>query len=250
MLAHFLEEADLPTTQISLIREHTEKIKPPRALWVSFELGRPLGIPNDVEFQRRVLLACLRLFDEKRGPVLEDFGEDVPTAPTREDDGGACPINFVQHENVERTVTEQFRVALRAEILQLSPWYDLALKKYGRTTVGVSGIDLPELADFLCAFLEGLPSNPREDIALTETLKLAVDDLKAFYSEAMAVQPGQTPTSTMLTKWFWHETTAAQVLYDIRDVCLHSTDDMMKLLGQLLLIPMRPEADKPVLAVV
>ncbi|MBU0483857.1 MAG: hypothetical protein KKB30_05020 [Proteobacteria bacterium] len=244
MLAHFLEEANLPTTQISLIREHTATINPPRALWVPFELGRPLGIPNDAAFQSTVLLACLRLFDEKEGPVLEDFGENVPSTPAREDQGGACPINFVQHTNFNRTVAEQLAIALREEILQLSPWYDLALNKHGRTTVGVSGIDPAELADFLCAFLEGLPANPREDITLTETLKLAVDDLKAFYSEAMAAQPGQPPTSSMLTKWFWHETTAAQVLYDIQDVCLHSNDDMMRLLGQLLLIPMRPEADK------
>ena len=47
MLAHFFEEEGLPTTQISLIRLHTEITKPPRALWVSFELGRPLGVPGD-----------------------------------------------------------------------------------------------------------------------------------------------------------------------------------------------------------
>lgn len=247
MLAHFLEEAGLPTTQISLIREHTAKIKPPRALWVPFELGRPLGIPNDAAFQSRVLLACLRLFDEKEGPVLVDFAEDVPTTTSQEEHGGACPINFVQHKNADRTAAEQLAVALKEEIIQLRPWYDLASKKYGHTTVGVSGIDLTELADFLCAFLEGYPSNPCDNITLAETLKLAVDDLKAFYSEAIAAQPGQPPTSTMLTKWFWNQTTAAKVLYEIQDICLHSSDNMMQMLGKLLLIPMRPEADREVL---
>lgn len=208
---------------------------------MSFELGRPLGIPNDAAFQRMVLLACLRLFDKKEGPVLEDFGEDIPTTPSQADNGAACPINFAQHQNIDRTKTEELTLALKGEILQLRPWYDLALKKNGRTTVGVSGIALGELADFVGAFLTGLPSNPREDITLTETLKLAVDDLKAFYSEAMASQPGQPPSSAMLSKWFWHETTAGQVLYEIQDVCLHSTDNMMQVLGQLLLIPMRPE---------
>lgn len=206
-----------------------------------------MGIPNDKAFQSRVLLAALRLLEEKEGPVLADFGEEVPADSAGEDAVGACPINFVQQINVDRTGAEQLADALKEEMLQLRPWYDLALKKYGRTTVGVSGIDLAELAVFLCAFTEGLPANPREDITLAETLKLAVDDLKAFYSEAMAAQPGQPPTSTMLTKWFWNETSAARVLYAIRHICLQSTDDRMQMCGKLLPIPMGPEADKRVL---
>ncbi|MCH7711818.1 MAG: hypothetical protein IH903_09315, partial [Proteobacteria bacterium] len=53
----------MPTTQISLIREHTEKIVPPRALWVPFELGRPFGAPDDSGFQKRVLLGALELLE-------------------------------------------------------------------------------------------------------------------------------------------------------------------------------------------
>jgi len=192
-------------------------------------------------------LASLRLLEEKEGPVLADFGEEVPAGSAGEDAVGACPISFGQPEKGERPAAEELADALKEEMLQLRPWYDLALKKYGRTTVGVSGMDLPEVAEFLCAFTERLPANPREDITLAETLKLAVDDLKAFYSEAMAAQPGQPPTSTMLSKWFWHETSAAKVLYDIRHVCLHSSDDMMQMCGKLLPIPMGPEADRLVL---
>ncbi len=54
-LAHYLEDEGIRTTQIALIRKHTEEIKPPRALAVSFELGRPLGAPNDPQFQIKVL---------------------------------------------------------------------------------------------------------------------------------------------------------------------------------------------------
>ena len=55
-LSIFFEEAGLSTTGISLIRINTEKVAPPRALWVPFELGRPLGAPSDPAFQRRVLV--------------------------------------------------------------------------------------------------------------------------------------------------------------------------------------------------
>jgi hypothetical protein len=46
-LGHYLEEEGIPTVAISLIRPQTEKTKPPRALWVPFELGRPFGPPSD-----------------------------------------------------------------------------------------------------------------------------------------------------------------------------------------------------------
>src|SRR5205823_7005082 len=55
--------------------------KPPRALWVPFELGRPFGPPSDPPFQRRVILAALRLLERAGGPVIiEDFTEDDPRA--------------------------------------------------------------------------------------------------------------------------------------------------------------------------
>ena len=73
-LGHYLEEEGLATVAISLIRPQTEKTKPPRALWVPFELGRPFGPPSDADFQQRVILAALGLLERTDGPVLiEDF---------------------------------------------------------------------------------------------------------------------------------------------------------------------------------
>ena len=60
------------------MREHTEAIHPPRALWVPFILGRPFGVPGDSAFQRRVLVAALRLLEAPAGPVLADYPEDAP----------------------------------------------------------------------------------------------------------------------------------------------------------------------------
>ena len=72
-LGHYLETEGLATTQISLIKEHTVSIRPPRALWVPFMLGRPLGDPDDVKGQRSVLDAALSLLQRKEGPALEEF---------------------------------------------------------------------------------------------------------------------------------------------------------------------------------
>ena len=58
-LGHYLEEEGIATVAVVLIRPQAESTKPPRALWVPFELGRPFGPPNDPAFQRRVVLAAL-----------------------------------------------------------------------------------------------------------------------------------------------------------------------------------------------
>ena len=79
-LAHYLAEAGLATTQISLVRPHTECIRPPRALRVPFELGRPFGAPGDAAFLRRVINKALGLMDGKDDPVLEGFLEGVPAS--------------------------------------------------------------------------------------------------------------------------------------------------------------------------
>ena len=78
-LGHYLEEEGIPTVAISLIRAQTENTRPPRALWVPFELGRPFGPSSDAAFQKRVILTALRLLERERGPVvIEDFPEDDP----------------------------------------------------------------------------------------------------------------------------------------------------------------------------
>ena len=87
-----MEEEGVATTQISLIRMHSEKIHPPRALWVPFELGRPLGQPNDAPFQTRVLRACLGLLDADSGPVLQDYPEDVPAEARIESGANPCTM--------------------------------------------------------------------------------------------------------------------------------------------------------------
>ena len=84
----------MPTTGISLVREHTQQMQLPRFLWVPFELGRPFGAPNEPDFQRRVLRSALELLERDDGPVvLADFADDAPThAPREEEEAGwACP---------------------------------------------------------------------------------------------------------------------------------------------------------------
>ena len=50
MLAHFFESFGLSTVLVGFVKEHIEAIKPPRALWLDFPMGRPLGKPNDPDY--------------------------------------------------------------------------------------------------------------------------------------------------------------------------------------------------------
>jgi hypothetical protein len=219
-----------------LIREHTEGINPPRALWVPFELGRPLGVPNAPGFQKRVLLSSLKLLEATEGPVLKDFTEEAPLSEMAET-VWACPVNFSQ--KAERlTGHEALRAAFKQEVIDLRPWYDEALKQRGRTTFGVSGFEMDQIVDFIAAFLDGPPENPSNTLSLPMALNFAVDDLKAFYYEAVAAQPGEgLPDSSVLDNWFWQETAVSRILYQINALCLKSDDKMMQLVGKILLVP-------------
>ena len=88
-LGHYIEREGVPNAQISLIREQTAAIMPPRALWVPFMLGRPFGAPNAPDFQRKVLRALLSLFERPAGPVIEDFPEEAPESGAQEEDSPA-----------------------------------------------------------------------------------------------------------------------------------------------------------------
>ncbi|MSP68115.1 MAG: hypothetical protein EXQ96_08515 [Alphaproteobacteria bacterium] len=249
-LAHYFEQEGLATTTIALVRPHAERIRPPRALWVPFELGRPLGVPNDPAFQRRVLRAALDLLRRPAGPVLEDYPEEAPEEARREEDEGgwACAISFAPPpgDPAAMTLAERFL----DEVRQLEPWYGLGLERRGRTTVGASGLTVPEAARYIGAFLGAEPpASPRADIGAGLALKLACEDLRAYYFESALAQPGQgRATSDSISDWFWTETVAGEVFWALKEVCLKSGDPMMVAMGRYILVPrkqMKGVGDNP-----
>jgi hypothetical protein len=194
-------------------------------------------VPGDAAFQTRVLLAALKLLEAGEGPVLEDFPEDAPRSGTPVTTI-ACPVSFAgKQEDLDDH--QRLAAAFREEIAGIRNWYELAVQKRGRTTFGVSSLDIDQIVDFVCGFLMGsTPDNPRDDIALGYTLNLAVDDLKAYYYEAATAQPGQeSPSSEVLNRWFWTETAVSKALYNLRDICNQSEDGLLKLVGSILLVP-------------
>jgi hypothetical protein len=234
-LAHYLEQDGLATTQISLIRLHSEKIRPPRALWVPFELGRPLGPPNDAAFQRRVLMAALKLLREKSGPVLVDYPEEAPQATEGEMEGWVCPINLAASDESDKCETPGHRV--ESEMKSLRPWYDLALENRNRSNLGVSGLTLEDARAVVLSFADGEPeAAPVADASRAEGLRLAIDDIKAFYVDAATAQPGNASGGD-IQDWFWRETAFADLLHDLRIKLTASDDEDLALAGEWFIVP-------------
>ena len=71
-IAHYLEDEGLSTVVVALVREHAEKMHPPRALAVPFMLGRPFGEPDNRKLQTLVLRQAFALLKAEAGPVLVD----------------------------------------------------------------------------------------------------------------------------------------------------------------------------------
>lgn len=68
-----IERRGIATASISLLKEVTSVIKPPRALFVPFAMGYPLGKPTDAQLQHRVIEAGLALLKRNDSPILAEF---------------------------------------------------------------------------------------------------------------------------------------------------------------------------------
>lgn len=74
LIASVIEKAGIPTVSLSLLREVTEKVQPPRSLTVPFDFGFPLGAPDNTALQHEVIRAALDLLSEMPvRPILRAF---------------------------------------------------------------------------------------------------------------------------------------------------------------------------------
>ena len=212
MLARALEAEGIATTSISMVREHTEQVKPPRALFVPFPFGHALGRPNDSALQHRVLAAALALLDEPIGPVLRDFPDEAdadaePPAPTQA--SAIAPAASIPEDPIAESL---------AMLPHQAQWLTAS---HGRTAFGLAGLPPARVGDvvrFLRAFESGadadVPERPRE-LPLPGFVRYCADDLKALYFEGrMAMKP--TAGGDEIARWFWSETAAGQLLRRVR----------------------------------
>jgi hypothetical protein len=234
-LAYFLEDEGLPTVAISLIRVQTEKVGNPRSLWVPFELGRPLGPPNDAVFQKDVLAAALGLLTATSGPViLEDYPRDDPTSV---DVAAWCPPFELAAIDGNLSDPAQVASGLETELRILAPFYQTFVAENRHTTVGNSGLAIEECARYLASYFSTPTlASPIPTVAPVQALRWVVDDLKAYYLSAMSTGP-VIASSRQMQGWFWDRTVLARAAIELRKKLLASEDAKSQAIGRMNLVP-------------
>ena len=202
-LASVLEQSGFVTVALSSIRGQIETTSPPRALHCEFPLGRPLGKPNDPDFQRDVLEHAFALLEESSGPVLVDH-------PVEIEDGADSPLSCV----IPPADTSN-RSPAASEALGLLPAWKRTYKKYGRSTVGkvVDSDQVPDMLDLFARISDGedwkevgLPGDPTKIAA----------DIRNFYEEASISLSGFSPSARSAESWFVSTTHAGQLIQNSR----------------------------------
>ena len=227
-----LEERGFSTVALAAVRAQAERTRPPRALWTSAVLGRPVGEPDDAEFQTRVVKVALALLERSDGPViLEDFPDDPP--------GLIDAPDWVAPEMTEAAVFSTpgaWREAFATELRSLMPVWRAAQVRFGRTSVGLSFQPPEEWPVFAATTLDGgLPVVPAlETTALS--VRFLCDDIKALYGEA-AQASGPKPSANQVDTWFWRHTVAGGMLRALRVVAMESENNGLKTVGGRFFVP-------------
>ena len=205
MIARVFEEAGLPTAGVALVREHAERVKPPRTLAVPFPFGMAFGRPKDADLQRRVLRAALALLPMAETPVLAVWPEE---------ETGSVELLQASRAAQDAPIEED----AADEVTRLRPYYERwVADNDGRTAVGLSRVPARRFRA-LVRFLHDYESmeevaaakGDASDLRLAQFVRYAVDDLKAFYYEArMAQRPGDDRAD--LHRWFWEQTAGGRL---------------------------------------
>jgi len=238
-----LEQRGFATVALASVRAQAEKTRPPRALWTTSQLGRPLGEPGDRAYQRRVLTAALGLLERSDGPViLDDFTEDPPgwtDAP-----GWKAPPTEAPSAMTEGP--EGWEAAFAGELRQLMPLWQQARDRFGRTTIGLSFQQPEEWPGFAVRFLRGELPKVRALDTPALSLRFLCDDVKALYGEA-AQAVGPAPSSAQVDWWFWRQTVVGALLVALRQAAMESENNALKTVGGRFFVPVPwlPDAARP-----
>ena len=229
----------MATVSISLVREQTEKVNPPRALWVPFALGRPLGSSADPAFQTDVIRAALELLPVADGPTIANYPHDAP------DEAGpgqwSCPLALQAPDDG----AEGHAARLRAEVGRLRPWAMETRRARGRTLFGASGATVDQV-DEVAAALGAIADSgdvehpPAGDVDWAFDSPLLIrhlaDDLRTFYHEAIAAQPGPgAPNHDALNDWIFGRTALGAALLAIADHLTEADTPMARLVRGLVI---------------
>jgi len=222
VIARVLEERGISTVAVSLVREHTVKIKPPRAVWVPFPFGISIGHRNDAAEQRAVLDLAFSTLDAPAGPVLVDFiarPRNERASPLQ-----ASDVPLEEHAGTIDLAAEVEAMRSRWELRPAAP----------HSHIGASGV-APAQFGAMLAFLQAYAAGddaadyagrPAE-VSQVQFLRYAVEDLRVLYLETrMHEQPDESSDDRL--RWLLGSTALGAFMRVLRDRMDASEDPKVK----------------------
>jgi hypothetical protein len=205
VLAHVLESAGIATVGLSLVRQQAESVRAPRMLHCQFPLGRPLGRPNDPEFQHDVLRRAFALLERTDVPVLVDHPVTIDDAA---DQPLACPLPPAADPTLSPPL---------AEVRGLRAAYDRQFATSGRTLLGrVAGAD--GIESLVARFAQLATGASLADAGFDEhTVVAASQDIRAYFEEAALGLSGHVPAARQAESWFYGSTATGALCKAVRD---------------------------------
>jgi len=152
-------------------------------------------------------------------PTIADYPREAPDG--NGDGVWACSVSLPEPD------ISDLEAALRTEVDLLTPWYEETRRRRGRTTVGISGAT-PEQIDAVVSFVAAcaedasfwdapaVAAGPQWNHPMPILLRHVVEDLRAFYQEAVTSRPGSSaPSQHDMHSWIFTETALGRALLQI-----------------------------------
>jgi hypothetical protein len=202
VLANVFEQAGLTTVTLALVRGQAESSKPPRSLYVEFPLGRPLGRPDDVELQTKVLQAAFDLLERNDGPFIVDYPEVIEDGS---EEPASCPMPPRHDPDVHAAIDEA---------RGLRHAYQRNVDATGRTLLGrVTTPDVDGVVALIEKMIQLEAGESLDDIGLAGGAAIAAgQDIRAYYEEAGLQLAENTVGSRSLESWFYRTTETGQLI--------------------------------------
>ncbi|MGH1492563.1 MAG: hypothetical protein ACRBK7_24765 [Acidimicrobiales bacterium] len=199
-----MEAAGLVTITLGSIRDQLYNTAPPRGLWCDFPLGRPLGKPNDPEFQHRVLAQAFDLVESADAQTVEDFPEAISDEAA---------------EVLSCTMPPRFDASLHPaldEARGIRSAYDRAGDAGQRIGAGraVGPDDVPAALEAFIRIAEG---TPWKEAGVPGIPARVAQDIRGYYEVAALELAEHSPSAWAGTRWFLQQTEAGKVINAARD---------------------------------
>ena len=189
----------MATVTIGSIREQLYNSAPPRGLFCDFPLGRPIGVPNDADFQTRVLQTAFSLL-ERSEPTVEDYDVVI------EDDANevlVCPMPARHDPDAHPAIAEA--KGLRAA-------YDRAVSRYGNRAGAARLLAADAIPDALEAFIRVADGTPWKEAGIPGIPARVAQDIRGYYEMAAMALVEHTPAAWAGYRWYRDQTEAGKVI--------------------------------------